>query len=81
MYSGFPNVASATGTRTDSAAKHQIPVRVSLESMLTWVNNDQVALQKEKDSFSMDRDNIVVGISRPLRKNENSKVCVLHLHT
>jgi hypothetical protein len=74
MYRGLPNVASATGTRTDSAAKHQIPVRLSFEHLLSWVGNDQISLQKEKMAFCMNRDDLVIGVSRPLRKNEQSKI-------
>lgn len=73
MQGGYANVASATGTRTDSAAKHQIPVRVSFEHMLSWTGNDQVTLQKEKMAFCMHKDDMVIGISRPYRKNEHSK--------
>jgi hypothetical protein len=71
--SNGPNVASATGTRLDSAAKHQIAVRASYEHLLSWVGYEQVVLQKEKHAFSIAKDDITVGVSRPVRKNESSR--------
>lgn len=68
-----PNVASATGTRIDSAAKHQIAVRVSYEHLLSWVGYEQIALQKEKHAFSVAKDDITIGVSKPVRKNENGR--------
>jgi hypothetical protein len=68
-----PNVASATGTRLDSAAKHQIAVRASYEHLLSWVGYEQVVLQKEKNAFSIAKDDITVGVSKPVRKNENGR--------
>ena len=68
-----PNLASATGTRIDSAAKHQIAVRASYEHLLSWVGYEQIALQKEKHAFSIAKDDITVGVGRPIRKNENSR--------
>jgi hypothetical protein len=68
-----PNLATATGTRIDSAAKHQIAVRVSYEHLLSWVGYEQVALQKEKHAFSVAKDDITIGVSKPIRKNENGR--------
>ncbi len=68
-----PNVASATGTRLDSAAKHQIAVRASYEHLLSWVGYEQVLLQKEKHAFSIAKDDITIGVSKPVRKNESSR--------
>ena len=68
-----PNVASATGTRLDSAAKHQIAVRASYEHLLSWVGYEQVVLQKEKNAFSIAKDDLTIGVSRPMRKNESSR--------
>jgi len=73
MSGGGPNVAQATGTRVDSAAKHQIAVRASYEHLLSWVRYDQVVLQKEKHAFSIAKDDMVIGISKPVRRNETSK--------
>lgn len=68
-----PNLASATGTRIDSAAKHQIAVRSSYEHLLSWVGYDQVCLQKEKHAFSIAKDDFTIGCSRPIRKNETGR--------
>jgi hypothetical protein len=68
-----PNLATATGTRIDSAAKHQIAVRASYEHLLSWVGYEQVALQKEKHAFSVAKDDITIGVSKPIRKNENGR--------
>ena len=73
MSSGGPNVANATGTRLDSAAKHQIAVRASYEHLLSWVGYEQVVLQKEKHAFSIAKDDITIGVSKPIRKNENGR--------
>jgi hypothetical protein len=70
---GGPNVANATGTRLDSAAKHQIAVRASYEHLLSWVGYEQVVLQKEKHAFSIAKDDITIGVSKPIRKNENGR--------
>lgn len=71
--SGGPNVASATGTRLDSAAKHQIAVRASYEHLLSWVGYEQVVLQKEKHAFSVAKDDLTIGVSKPVRRNENGR--------
>ena len=71
--SGGPNVAQATGTRVDSASKHQIAVRASYEHLLSWVGYDQVVLQKEKNAFSIAKDDMTIGVSKPVRRNEASK--------
>jgi len=68
-----PNLATATGTRIDSAAKHQIAVRASYEHLLSWVGYEQIALQKEKHAFSIAKDDITIGVSKPIRKNENGR--------
>lgn len=68
-----PNVASVTGTRLDSAAKHQIAVRASYEHLLSWVGYEQVVLQKEKHAFSIAKDDLTIGVSKPVRKNENGR--------
>jgi hypothetical protein len=68
-----PNLATSTGTRIDSAAKHQIAVRCSYEHLLSWVGYEQIALQKEKHAFSIAKDDITIGVSKPVRKNENGR--------
>lgn len=71
--SGGPNLASATSTRIESAARHQIPVKVSYEHMLSWVSFDQVRLQKEKMSVCLHKDDLAIGCSKPVRRNENGR--------
>ena len=68
-----PNLASATGTRIDSAAKHQIAVRASYEHLLSWVGYEQIALQKEKHAFSVAKDDFCIGVGKTVRKNENGR--------
>lgn len=67
------NLASATSTRIESAARHQIPVKVSFEHLLSWVAFDQVRLQKEKLSVCLHKDDLAIGCSRPVRRNENGR--------
>jgi hypothetical protein len=68
-----PNLASATGTRIDSAAKHQIAVRASYEHLLSWVGYEQIALQKEKHAFSVAKDDFCIGVGKTVRKSENGR--------
>ena len=68
-----PNVASATSTRLDSAAKHQIPVRISYEHLLSWIGYEQGVLQKEKHAFSIAKDDMTIGVAKPVRKNEHGR--------
>ena len=68
-----PNIASATGPRVDSSARHQIPVRASYEHLLSWVGYDQALLQKDKHAFSVAKDDITIGVSKPVRKNESGR--------
>lgn len=68
-----PNVASATGTRLDSAAKHQITVRASYDHLLSWVGYEPIVLQKEKHAFSIAKDDITIGVAKPVRKNEHGR--------
>ena len=68
-----PNVASATSTRIDSAARHQVAVRTSFDHLVSWVGFEQVRLQKEKQAFCVHKDDLVIGVSRPVRRNENGR--------
>jgi hypothetical protein len=68
-----PNVASATGTRLDSAAKHQIAVRASYEHLLSWVGYEQIVLQKEKHAFAIAKDELAIACTRSVRKNVPSR--------
>ena len=67
------NLASATSTRIESAARHQIPVKVSYEHLLSWMAFDQTRMQKEKMSVCMHKDDLAIGCSRPVRRNENGR--------
>jgi len=67
------NLASATSTRIESAARHQIPVKVSYEHLLSWMAFDQTRMQKEKMAVCMHKDDLAIGCSRPVRRNENGR--------
>ncbi len=68
-----PNLATATGTRIDSAAKHQIAVRASYEHLLSWVGYEQIVLQKEKHAFAIAKDELAIACTRSVRKNVPSR--------
>ena len=67
------NVASSTSTRIDSAARHQVAVKTSYDHLLSWVGFEQVRLQKEKAAFCVHKDDMVIGVSKPVRRNENGR--------
>lgn len=67
------SLAATTGTRIESACKHQIACRVDFEHMLSWVGYDNMKLEREKTKWSMNQDDMVVGISKPIRNNEPSR--------
>ena len=69
-----PGIASITSTRIESAARHQIAVRVDFEHMLSWVGYDQQVLQKEKMKWCMHKDDMVLGCARPVRPNEPQRL-------
>ena len=62
-----------TGTRIDSAAKHQVACRVDYERMLSWVGYDHLLLQREKWRYCMHKDDMVIGCSVPVRSNEPAR--------
>jgi len=68
-----PGLAMMTGTRIDSASKHQIACRVDFERMLSWVGYDQQILQRDKMRFCMHRDDLAIGCSVPVRSNEPAR--------
>ena len=70
MASGPTSIASMTSTRLDSASKHQLAVRVDYEHMLSWVSYDALVMQKEKMKWCMNKDDLAIGCSRPIRNNE-----------
>jgi len=59
-----------TGTRVDSASKHQIACRIDYEHTLSWVGYDQLVLQREKLRFCMRELDMAVGCGPPIRNNE-----------
>lgn len=64
---GLPMI---TGTRIDSASKHQIACRIDFERMLSWVGYDHLILQREKLRFCMKENDLAVGCGPPIRNNE-----------
>lgn len=67
------SLAATTGTRIESACKHQIACRVDYEHMLSWVGYDNGKLEREDTKWSMNQDDMVVGISKPIRNNEPNR--------
>lgn len=65
-----PGLPMITGTRIDSASKHQIACRVDYERMLSWVGYDQLILQREKLRFCMRELDLAIGTGQPIRNNE-----------
>jgi hypothetical protein len=65
-----PGLPMITGTRIDSASKHQIACRIDYERMLSWVGYDQLLLQREKLRFCMRELDLAVGCGPPIRNNE-----------
>lgn len=68
-----PGLPMITGTRIDSAAKHQVACRVDFERMLSWVGHDHLVLQREKMRYCMHKDDLVIGCSVPVRSNEPAR--------
>lgn len=68
-----PGLPMITGTRIDSAAKHQIASRIDYEKMLSWVSCDQNRLLREKLRFSMNENDLAIHTGPPLRNNEPCK--------
>lgn len=65
-----PGLPMITGTRIDSASKHQIACRIDYEHMLSWVGYDQLQLQREKLRYCMRELDLAVGCGPPIRANE-----------
>ena len=64
-----PSLASATGTRLDSACKHIQQCRVSYDHMLDFVDNAQ-ELERKKMQYCVHKDEVVVGVGRPWAKDK-----------
>jgi len=63
-----------TGTRIDSASKHQVACRIDYEHMLSWVGYDQLTLQREKLRYCMRELDLAVGCGPPIRSNEPQRM-------
>lgn len=65
----YPGLAQATGTRVDSAAKHNIAVRVSGPLFACWCidqKNPRNHLHREKMRYCMHKDELVLNVSQSL---------------
>ena len=65
----YPGLASSTGTRVDSAAKHNLACKVDSDQIRSWVAGDYTSQEEEmrrnKFKYAMQKDELV--ISRPYR--------------
>ena len=64
-----PSLASATGTRVDSACKHIQQCRVSFDHMIDFVENAH-ELERNKMQYCVHKDEMVVGVSKPWAREE-----------
>jgi len=65
-------IASATGTRLDSAAKHTMPCKIDDTLLITWFeekNNARVALHVNKMKYAVQKDELVLNVTQKLNKN------------
>lgn len=71
-----PSLASATGTRVDSACKHHHQCRVSTDDLLKWTEpvNNQTELQANKYRYCVHKDELVLSIGRPWVNSLSRKV-------
>lgn len=74
------SLASATNTRVDSASKHIIPCKVNTDYMASLINNSvenaMMELQQNKMKYCMHKDDVVIGLGKPLygtSMNKSSK--------
>lgn len=67
------SLAATTGTRIESACKHQIACRVNFEQMLSWVGYDQIKLERDTSKWNMAQEDLVIGIGKPIRSNEPAR--------
>ena len=68
-----PSLATATSTRLDSACKHIQQCRVSQDHMTMLVGKDADELIRNKYRYCVHKDELVVGITRPLGNSSNTK--------
>lgn len=67
------SLAATTGTRIDSACKHQIAVRMDYEHSLSWVGFDNAKLERDDAKWCMAEVDMAIGTTKPLRQNEPSR--------
>lgn len=65
------SLASATGTRVDSASKHIVPCRVATDYLISLISSQHAdnagrELQINKHKYSMAQNDIVLGLGRPM---------------
>jgi len=64
-------IASATGTRLDSAAKHTMPCKIDDMLLVSWFNNKEgarVALHVHKYKYAVQKDELVLNVTQKLKK-------------
>lgn len=65
------SLATATGTRVDSASKHIVPCRVATDYLISLISSQHAdnagrELQINKHKYSMAQNDIVLGLGRPM---------------
>ena len=68
-----PSLGNITGTHLDSACKHIQQCRVSFDHMLHFVDNAD-ELDKDKMKFCVHKDEMVVGVGRPWKRNKTRQL-------
>ena len=68
-----PSLATATSTRLDSACKHIQQCRVSQDHMTVFADKDADELIRNKYRYCVHKDEMVVGITRPLGSDNKTK--------
>lgn len=65
----YPGLASATGTRVDSAAKHTLAVKVSAPHFCSWCENQKNPrnhIHQQKMKYCMHKNELVLNVSQAL---------------
>jgi hypothetical protein len=65
-----PSLASATGTRLDSACKHIQQCRVSQDHMTKFAGEDEQEMVRNKYKYAVHKDELVLGIGRCWKEDE-----------
>ena len=66
-----PSLASQVGTRVDSAAKHNVAVRVSSALMACWCDdpaNARNKIHQQKEKYAMFKNELVLNVSQSLNE-------------